>query len=208
MDIEGMRKELYEYCKTHSCDKCHLMSRERGCAVYKEIYQTRLMSKDEIERYYAEIHKCDTKPEPGADQSAKADAGKPDLTLVPLKIIWDIAKVREFGTQKYKDPDNWKRVKIERYRAAAFRHFLRYLDDPHGYDEESGLPHLAHLATNISFLCAMETYESRTTTEKTKARVTGDERCGTCEFYERSVSEPPCNSCYDHREYERRKDEV
>ena len=94
--------------------------------------------------------------EPMNDQTAKADCGKPKLTLVPRKIIFDIAKVREYGNQKYHDPDNWKTVEIERYRDAAFRHFMAYLDDPKGVDEESGLPHLSHLACNIAFLCEME----------------------------------------------------
>lgn len=91
------------------------------------------------------------------DQTAKSDAGKPRLTLVPREIIWDIAAIREYAVQtKYKDPDNWKRVEVERYRDAAYRHFLSYLDDPHGCDEESGLPILWHVATNIAFLCALE----------------------------------------------------
>lgn len=91
-----------------------------------------------------------------SDQSAKADAGKPRLTLVPRKIIWAIAKVREFGTKKYKDPDNWKRVTAERYRDALFRHLLAYLDDPNGKDPESGLPILWHVATNVAFLVDLE----------------------------------------------------
>ena len=90
------------------------------------------------------------------NQTAKADAGKPKLTLVPRQIIYDIAEAREYGNKKYGDPDNWKNVEIQRYRDAAFRHFLLYLDDPKGVDEESGLPHLSHLATNIAFLCEME----------------------------------------------------
>ena len=89
-------------------------------------------------------------------QEAKADAGKPDLTLVPRQIIWDIAEVREYGNKKYHSPDNWKQVELPRYRAAAFRHFMAYLDDPNGVDEESGLPHLWHLATNCAFLCELE----------------------------------------------------
>lgn len=90
------------------------------------------------------------------DQSAKADGGKAQLTLVPRDIIWAIARVREYGTGKYGDPDNWKRVEIQRYRDAAFRHFMKYLDDPAGTDEDSGLPHLWHLACNIAFLCSLE----------------------------------------------------
>lgn len=93
------------------------------------------------------------------NQESKADAGKPRLTLVPRRIIFDIAKVREYGIEKYHDPENWRRVEIERYRDAAFRHFMAYLDDPHGADTESGLPHLAHLACNIAFLCEMEEHD-------------------------------------------------
>ena len=90
------------------------------------------------------------------DQTIKADAGKPRLSLVPRKIIWDIAEIREYGTKKYGSHEAWKDVEPERYRDAAYRHFMRYLDDPTGTDEESGLPHLWHLACNIAFLCELE----------------------------------------------------
>lgn len=89
-------------------------------------------------------------------QEAKADAGKPRLTLVPPEIIWAIAEVREYGCRKYKDPENWKKVSPQRYRDAMFRHMMAYLAAYHGRDEESGLPHLWHLACNVAFLCAME----------------------------------------------------
>ena len=87
------------------------------------------------------------------NQTAKADAGKAQLTLVPRKIIWDIAAIREYGNEKYGDPENWRQVSDERYRNAAFRHFLAYLDDPKSVDQESGMPHLWHLACNVAFLC-------------------------------------------------------
>lgn len=90
------------------------------------------------------------------NEEAKADRGKPELTLVPLQILYDIARVRMYGTQKYKDPDNWKRVEPVRYRNAMLRHMIAYLEDPYGVDEESGLPHLSHLACNVAFLCALE----------------------------------------------------
>ena len=90
------------------------------------------------------------------NQEAKADAGKLQLTLVPRRIIWDIAAIRRYGNIKYHDPENWRQVEPQRYRDAAFRHFMKYLDDPAGVDEESGLPHLWHLACNIAFLCEME----------------------------------------------------
>ncbi len=90
------------------------------------------------------------------DQSIKADAGKLRLTLVPRKIIKAIAIIREYGVNKYGKSESWKKVEPDRYKDAAFRHFLAYLDDPVGVDEESGLPHLWHLACNIAFLCELD----------------------------------------------------
>lgn len=91
-------------------------------------------------------------------QEPKLDKGKDRLTLVPKRIIIDIAKVRMYGVEKYKDPENWRKVEPQRYRDAAFRHFLAYLYDPNGVDVESGLPHLWHLACNIAFLCEIEDF--------------------------------------------------
>jgi hypothetical protein len=90
------------------------------------------------------------------DQTAKADAGKLQITLVPRQIIRDIAEVRMYGNKKYGDPENWRSVSPERYRDALMRHLLAYLDDPDSADDESGLPHLWHAACNIAFLCEME----------------------------------------------------
>lgn len=100
--------------------------------------------------------KPDTKAD---DQQAKSDAGKPRLTLVPPRIIWDIAAVRQYGVEvKYPKTgvDGWRTISMERIKDAAFRHFMRYLATPHGVDEESGLSHLWHCATNIAFLCELE----------------------------------------------------
>ena len=105
---------------------------------------------------YSENPVDDKLNETMTDQTAKADAGKPRLSLVPTQIIFDIAAVREYGNRKYGDPDNWKRVEPERYRDAAYRHFLAYIRDPDSVDPESGLKHLYHLATNIAFLCELE----------------------------------------------------
>lgn len=92
------------------------------------------------------------------NQKAKADAGKPRLTLVPSQIIWDVAEVREYGVKKYPNggPDNWKQVELQRYRDAAYRHFLKYIEDPDSVDEESGIPHYKHWVCNAAFICALE----------------------------------------------------
>ena len=92
------------------------------------------------------------------DQTAKNDAGKARLCLVPPELIYAVARIREYGNRKYPEggKDNWKNVEPERYRDAAFRHLLAYIADPHGVDQESGLPHLWHLACNVAFLCALD----------------------------------------------------
>ena len=90
------------------------------------------------------------------NQEIKADYGKPRLSLVPTDVIKAIARIREYGVQKYGEKESWKQVAPERYRDAMFRHLLAYIDDPYGVDEESGLPHLWHLACNVAFLCYLD----------------------------------------------------
>ena len=93
--------------------------------------------------------------------TAKADQGKPKISLVPPQIIWEIAKVREYGCAKYPDggPDNWKRVEADRYFDALIRHILAAWNDRASLDEESGLKHLSHAACNLAFLLELEKSE-------------------------------------------------
>ena len=90
------------------------------------------------------------------DGTAKADTGKPRPTLVPVSLIRAVTAVREYGTAKYHDPENWRTVEPQRYRDALYRHWVAYLEDPHGVDAESGVPHLWHVACNAAFLIEME----------------------------------------------------
>ena len=86
---------------------------------------------------------------------AKADAGKMRPTLCPTELIWAVTAIREYGCKKYHDPANWKKVEAQRYRDAAYRHWLAYVDGEKN-DAESGLPHLWHCACNLAFLIEME----------------------------------------------------
>jgi len=144
-------------------DLCSENKHDESCPLYgycKEVEAPfSMLSGVAIDRLYEDYilnPKCEVKVT--RDQKAKADYGKEELTLVPRRIIHDICAIRMYGNKKYPEggPDNWKQVEIERYRNAAFRHFLAYLDDPQGKDKESGFPHLWHLACNIAFLCEME----------------------------------------------------
>ena len=96
----------------------------------------------------------DKKPEM-RDQSAKADAGKARISLVPMQILTDIAEVREYGVQKYSDPDNWMRVELDRYIDAIGRHYIEFVRDPLSVDEESGIAHYKHIACNLGFVCEL-----------------------------------------------------
>ena len=148
---------IEKYCHEHLCSSCIFdVDDSRPCAVYglhRKTFDEVVNLAQRIIIAEAGDHK-DTIP----DQTAKADAGKPDLTLVPWQIVWDIAEVRMYGNAKYLEggSDNWKRVGIERFRAALMRHLLKYLDDPDSVDEESGIEHWKHAACNMSFICAME----------------------------------------------------
>lgn len=89
------------------------------------------------------------------NRDAKADAGKPRPTLVPVSLIRAVTAIREYGCAKYHDPENWRGVEPQRYRDALYRHWLAYLDGE-TYDAESGLPHLWHLACDAAFLIDLE----------------------------------------------------
>lgn len=88
-------------------------------------------------------------------QQFKYDNGKFKPALVPTQIIRDIAEVREYGVKKYKDPDNWKNVELERYINAFYRHWLAFIDNPKSVDEESGIEHYKHAACNMAFICEL-----------------------------------------------------
>lgn len=89
------------------------------------------------------------------NQQAKADAGKPHPSYCPVALIEGVIAVREHGTAKYGDPENWRKVEPERYHEAILRHTLAIWEDPYAVDPDSGFLHLQHIATNISFLLQM-----------------------------------------------------
>ena len=98
------------------------------------------------------------------NQTIKQDEGKRRLSLVPQRIIHEIAAVREFGETKYPE-DSWREVEVHRYLDALLRHMSAMVSD--GIDsraEDSGLLHASHAACNLAFilelLMEVPTYES------------------------------------------------
>lgn len=85
----------------------------------------------------------------------KHDGGKPRLDLVPPELIEAVGTVMTFGAKKYGE-NSYRNVEPKRYRAALMRHICKWLKDPYGKDEDSGLPHLWHVACNVAFLLELD----------------------------------------------------
>lgn len=69
-------------------------------------------------------------------------------------IAIDIANVRAYGNAKYGDRNNWQQYPIEIYIDAMLRHCIQAFDEhsTSKIDNESGLPHIAHIITNGQFI--------------------------------------------------------
>lgn len=89
----------------------------------------------------------------GIDKSIKYDTGKLRFDLIDPFFEKEIAEVLTFGAAKYA-PNNWQNLEdgIDRHYAALLRH-LNAWRRGESIDDESGMPHLWHAATNMMFLC-------------------------------------------------------
>ena len=94
-------------------------------------------------------------------QEAKADSGKLEIDLVPMQIVRDVAEVRMYGTKKYKDPNNWRKVELRRYVNALLRHTLAFAEDINSVDDESGIPHYKHMECNLAFISELMRQEEQ-----------------------------------------------
>lgn len=85
------------------------------------------------------------------EEFKKSDKNKLDYSLIDVYFVEELAKVLQFGADKY-GKNNWQNCDdITRYLNALERHFIeikkgKFLDD------ESGLSHIAHLTANAMFL--------------------------------------------------------
>lgn len=87
------------------------------------------------------------------DIPGKQRTGKPMIRMVPPQINRDIAEVREYGNEKYQDPDNWKDVPLEDFVDAFLRHVLDFMDDWRSVAADSKIKHYKHMACNLAFIC-------------------------------------------------------
>lgn len=82
----------------------------------------------------------------------KFDGGKLRYSLLPTGCVESVVQVLEYGAEKY-GANNWQGLDNfeDRYYDALMRHLAAYRAGEQ-YDQESGLPHLAHAACNVMFL--------------------------------------------------------
>lgn len=92
------------------------------------------------------------------------DAGKVRWDLLPYDALNAVAEVLSYGQAKYPNPQrNWELgIPYSKIFASGIRHswkwFMAKVLGQSGMDEESGMSHMAHAATNFLFLL---TYEIR-----------------------------------------------
>lgn len=146
---EDMLEVVNKYCVSNTnCQKCKI---KNLCRKSESGFEER---PDDCEKAYKIL--AGETPEfiPDPEQ-AKQIKGKIRPMLVPPELVEWVARVREYGTQKYKDPENWRKVPVEEYANAMYRHLLKYQSGEQN-DEESGLPHIAHIACNAAFILGLE----------------------------------------------------
>jgi hypothetical protein len=81
----------------------------------------------------------------------KADLGKPRFSLIPPKVIREVAAVFTYGAAKYGD-HNWRDgMKWNRQMDGALRH-INAFSDGEDKDPESGYSHIAHAIACLMML--------------------------------------------------------
>lgn len=91
------------------------------------------------------------------EKGLRYNGSKVRLSLVPPEFIFAVAEVLEFGATKY-DANNWRKFDSDQVRGcidSIMRHLESYRMGQ-WLDEESGLPHLAHAATNLAFMITLK----------------------------------------------------
>ena len=80
-------------------------------------------------------------------------------SLLPFKQLEYVVQVMMFGAKKY-SVDNWKHCNPQDYKEACMRHLTAFFNGE-WLDQESNLPHLAHLICNALFLLWFKDNEKR-----------------------------------------------
>jgi len=92
---------------------------------------------------------------------------KRDWSAVPVELLEAIVDVFQHGNDKY-ERDNWQQnatAKPHEYISALYRHVAAYRKGQ-VIDDDSGLPHLAHAATNAMILMWLDNHNANNATKR------------------------------------------
>ncbi len=94
------------------------------------------------------------------DQKQHNDAGKLPMSKLPWGPLKKVMEVLVYGHKKYGSWGGWKGIPngAERVFDSAMRHAVAYAGGEKT-DPESGLPHLAHMATDVLFALWFEGFK-------------------------------------------------
>lgn len=82
-------------------------------------------------------------------QGVKYDAGKPDMTHIPIEAMYAMGEAFTYGAKKYK-ADNYRAgLSVRRQVAAALRHIYQFLDEG-DIDKESGCKHIGSALASLA----------------------------------------------------------
>jgi hypothetical protein len=84
-------------------------------------------------------------------EASRHNNGKIRLSLVPPSLALYVGAVMTYGALKY-DDHNWRKGFAWSSIIDSLERHLLAFKAGETHDEESGLPHLAHLACNAAFL--------------------------------------------------------
>lgn len=120
------------------------------------------LSLEQVSRLMLEIRKEFAKEgirkENMSTTGKKFDAGKPDMTHVPIEAMYAMAEAFTYGAKKY-EADNYREgLFVRRQIAAALRHIYQFLDEGN-IDAESGCKHIGSALASLAM--AAYTVEKR-----------------------------------------------
>jgi len=92
-------------------------------------------------------------------KAPKFDLGKPNMALLPIRPLKEVAEVLTLGAEKY-GANSWREgepINWSRHYAGIQRHLMQFWSGE-DFDDETGKNHLAHAAAGILFF--LELYHS------------------------------------------------
>lgn len=157
-DAHGNTLADVVHAEVHAIKNAEGLMQDYASSVLPRLYVTHQPCENCLDKFFQFIRKYWAVPDNAdlrqfviiANTGMKFDTDKLRFDLIPAIATEGLAAVLTYGAKKYK-PNNWRSVDPQRYVAAFERHWHAYISGEL-LDKESGLPHLAHCMTNLSFL--------------------------------------------------------